>query len=264
LSSSIASSRPLAPGHLRRIYAASWPLPGSAQIPIYREHPARILKADIALILAKAPLLLSIFSPIRIPEGVTPPASAGKGSYGGVALQVVLLLGSLICTAAILASLIFGPGLLFLVTLSLTYAIFQTQAKHLQGPRVAYSDPSLIKNPGATDDEAWLVINGICTGEIQSMADFLSEAFQRPIVGVHNRTGGFLFDLLECIIQRDFTYVTQDGTTELYRRLKGALMDPKKKKVVLLCHSQVRLAAGKSPCVVGTDSPVSCCTRERS
>lgn len=215
------------------------------KIPLFREHPARILKAEIALILAKAPLLLTIFSPFRVSAGVVPPASAGKGSYGGVWLQVALLLTSVICIGAIISSLIFGPSLLFIFTVALTYVVFQTQAKHLQGLRVVHSDPGLIKKPGTTDDEAWLVINGICTGEIISMANFLSEAFQRPITGVHNRTGGFLFDLFECIVQRDFTYITQDGTTELYRRLKGALMDPKKKKVVLLCHSQVCSSAAR-------------------
>jgi triacylglycerol esterase/lipase EstA (alpha/beta hydrolase family) len=35
-----------------------------------------------------------------------------------------------------------------------------------------------------------------------------------------------------------FLYVTQDGTTTLYQKLKENLMDSTKKKVVLIAHSQ--------------------------
>lgn len=72
-----------------------------------------------------------------------------------------------------------------------------------------------------------------------------SDAVSQPLVCaltglVPPPHAGFVFDIIECIVQRDFTYITQDGTTTLYEKIKRALEDPDKKKVVLLAHSQVR------------------------
>lgn len=67
--------------------------------------------------------------------------------------------------------------------------------------------------------------------------DMLSSIFKRPIVGIHNRTFGVVFDLMECLIQRCFSYSTED-TRIMYQHLKSILMDPKITKVVVIAHSQ--------------------------
>lgn len=46
-----------------------------------------------------------------------------------------------------------------------------------------------------------------------------------------------LWDLLECLIQRDLLYSTED-TRLTYNYIKTTLLDPTVKRVVILAHSQ--------------------------
>jgi hypothetical protein len=48
---------------------------------------------------------------------------------------------------------------------------------------------------------------------------------------------GFLFDLIQCLVERDFLYNTQD-MRDCYVLVKRALKDPQYNKVVLILHSQ--------------------------
>ncbi|KAF9373740.1 hypothetical protein CPB97_000350 [Podila verticillata] len=65
----------------------------------------------------------------------------------------------------------------------------------------------------------------------------LAERFGRRITGIHNRTFGPVFDALECIIQRDFGYTTDD-VRQLYAVTKRKLLNKDNHKVVLIGHSQ--------------------------
>jgi triacylglycerol esterase/lipase EstA (alpha/beta hydrolase family) len=56
-------------------------------------------------------------------------------------------------------------------------------------------------------------------------------------MGIHNRTYGTVFDLVECLIQRCFSYSTKD-TRVLYDQLKEILMDKNIRKCVVIAHSQ--------------------------
>lgn len=67
--------------------------------------------------------------------------------------------------------------------------------------------------------------------------DLLSLIFKRPVVGIHNRTYGVVFDLMECLVQRCFSYST-DSTRITYRHLKSVLQDQKITRVVCVAHSQ--------------------------
>ena len=71
----------------------------------------------------------------------------------------------------------------------------------------------------------------------------LAITFGRPILGIHNRTSGILFDVIECLIQRNFTYATSDVRT-CYRILRKVLYDPSKSKVILILHSQGGIEGG--------------------
>lgn len=94
-------------------------------------------------------------------------------------------------------------------------------------------------------DEHWIFINGVSVGRdwFQSNLDTLSLIFRRPITGVHNITYGIIFDLIECLIQRDWGYATNDIRTG-YAAVKKALLHPNHKKVVLLLHSQGGIEGG--------------------
>jgi hypothetical protein len=52
----------------------------------------------------------------------------------------------------------------------------------------------------------------MCTSKsgLQLIINYLHAHFGRPVTGVYNCTYGFWFDLLECIIQRDFSIPTDD------------------------------------------------------
>jgi archaellum biogenesis protein FlaJ (TadC family) len=90
--------------------------------------------------------------------------------------------------------------------------------------------------------ETWLFVNGVCTdrGWLERNCEMLAKTFGRKILGIHNRTFGPVFDGLECIIQRDFGYTTDD-VRQLYAVAKQELRKEDNHKVVLIGHSQVRI-----------------------
>lgn len=65
----------------------------------------------------------------------------------------------------------------------------------------------------------------------------LAITFGRPILGIHNRTSGIIFDVVECLIQRNFSYATGDVRI-CYKTVRDVLYDPSKSKVIFILHSQ--------------------------
>ncbi|KAK0106212.1 hypothetical protein ONS96_003855 [Cadophora gregata f. sp. sojae] len=78
---------------------------------------------------------------------------------------------------------------------------------------------------------------------LQSNVDRLALTFGRPVLGVHNKTNGIIFDVLQCLIQRNFTYATQD-VRDCYRIVKSTLYQPHLTKVVFILHSQGGIEGG--------------------
>lgn len=71
----------------------------------------------------------------------------------------------------------------------------------------------------------------------------LAITFGRPILGVHNRTSGIIFDVIECLVQRNFSYATNDVRV-CYKILRDVLYDPSKTKVIFVLHSQGGIEGG--------------------
>ena len=71
----------------------------------------------------------------------------------------------------------------------------------------------------------------------------LALTFRRPITGVHNFTYGVVFDLIQCIIERDFSYATMD-VRNAYALIKERLINDNYTKVVLILHSQGGIEGG--------------------
>lgn len=63
------------------------------------------------------------------------------------------------------------------------------------------------------------------------------------MLGIHNRTSGILFDVVECLVQRNFGYATGD-VRMCYRKMRELLYDPKKSKIVFVLHSQGGIEGG--------------------
>ena len=95
------------------------------------------------------------------------------------------------------------------------------------------------------DDEYWIYLNGVSVGQtwLQSNIDRLSLTFGRSVHGVHNPTDGIIFDLIQCLIQRNFCFSTQD-IREAYVSIKDALLKKDIKKVVFILHSQGGIEGG--------------------
>jgi hypothetical protein len=55
-------------------------------------------------------------------------------------------------------------------------------------------------------------VNGVATSNsgLQLILDYLHTKFGRKVVGIHNRTFGIWWDLVECMLQRDFLWPTLD------------------------------------------------------
>jgi len=95
------------------------------------------------------------------------------------------------------------------------------------------------------EHEQWIFLNGVAVGRnwLQSNVDRLALTFGRPVLGVHNKTYGIIFDVLQCLIQRNFTYATQD-VRDCYRIVKSTLYQPHLTKVIFILHSQGGIEGG--------------------
>lgn len=101
------------------------------------------------------------------------------------------------------------------------------------------NQPSADYYPRAQNGEAWFFINGIATtrsGLLLNLHRF-EQLFQRPVIGILNRSMGTILDLLECVIQRDVSQFTRD-VRHGYVELRAALEARNTDKVVLMAHSQ--------------------------
>lgn len=78
---------------------------------------------------------------------------------------------------------------------------------------------------------------------LKSALNRLALTFGRPIIGIHNETHGVIFDIIECLVQRNLNYATC-GTRVCYRILKQKLYDPKITKIILILHSQGGIEGG--------------------
>jgi hypothetical protein len=72
---------------------------------------------------------------------------------------------------------------------------------------------------------------------MKSNLNRLAVTFKRPILGIHNKTNGILFDVIECLIQRNLGYATYDVRV-CYSIIKAKLYNPAYSKVVFVLHSQ--------------------------
>jgi len=87
-------------------------------------------------------------------------------------------------------------------------------------------------------DEEWIFLNGVAVGKnwLQSNIDRISLTFHREVKGVHNRTAGIIFDIIQCLLERCMYFGTAD-TRICFSHISDALLSDKK-KVILILHSQ--------------------------
>ncbi|KAI0206599.1 hypothetical protein F4808DRAFT_680 [Astrocystis sublimbata] len=138
------------------------------------------------------------------------------------------------------------PVYLFLAALGAFFFVNWLLSLCLNGKTIEYeSDPKYAPALLEHQHEQWIFLNGVAVGEawLKSNINRLALTFKRPILGIHNRTSGIIFDVLECLIQRNFGYATSDVRLA-YKILKERLYNPQYSKVVFILHSQGGVEGG--------------------
>lgn len=158
------------------------------------------------------------------------------------AVLVVLQLGFIVT----LPTLVLFPVWTAALAIGLFMLVNNWLCTLLNGNEVEYhSDPKYAPALPEHAHEQWIFINGVAVGEhwMQSNLNRLAITFKRPILGIHNKTAGILFDVIECLVQRNLGYATADVRI-CYRIIKEKLYNPQYSKVIFILHSQGAIEGG--------------------
>ncbi|KAL0939498.1 uncharacterized protein CTRU02_206108 [Colletotrichum truncatum] len=141
---------------------------------------------------------------------------------------------------------IFFPLWIDALALGAFFALNHLLCLLLNGPTLTYtSDEKYAPALPQHAHEKWIFLNGVAVGDhwMKNNLNRLALTFKRPILGIHNQTSGILFDVVECLIQRNLGYATYD-VRMCYRIVKETLYNPQYSKVVFVLHSQGGIEGG--------------------
>ncbi|RHZ53247.1 uncharacterized protein CDV56_103957 [Aspergillus thermomutatus] len=214
----------------------------------YTASPLQLLWADILLFLRSLWSLPGIILPLKPwNSGALDELYPSKENLRDIVVhlflalyQLMFLLSLPICV--ILAFPALGIGIYMTIALTLNWVICRFA---LNGSaRILQSRVPVEPRP-EHEREHWIFVNGVGAGYhwLQSSVDRLAYTFGRNITGVHNPTLGIVFDVIECLIQRNFSYATSD-VRDAYAIIKDALLNPQYEKVILILHSQGGIEGG--------------------
>ncbi|RAL05214.1 uncharacterized protein BO80DRAFT_397584 [Aspergillus ibericus CBS 121593] len=217
--------------------------------PKYTGSPWLLFFADLGLFLRNIFYLPCIFSPLAPwPSGRLDELYPTLANIFDISLHCVLFVLQLAFIFS-LPLLIYLPFCLYVLyvgaTLALNSFVCRILNRGIPSDGLRSTEDDFSRLWVRHEDEYWIFLNGICVGRnwLQSNIDRISRTFHRPVVGVHNRTAGVLFDIIQCLIQRSMLFATED-VRECYALVKKALYRPEVKKVVLILHSQGGIEGG--------------------
>ncbi|KAK3319842.1 hypothetical protein B0T19DRAFT_361541 [Cercophora scortea] len=188
----------------------------------YTDLPWKLMAYDIYYFLTFSWALPHIVLPLTPSDsGYLAELSFTAKNIFCIVIHIVLL-----WTAAILIVLF------FLVNYGLCELLNGKDVEYHSHPHYAEASPEHAH-------EQWVFINGVAAGEhwMQSNLNRLALTFKRPILGIHNKTNGIIFDVIECLIQRNLGVATTDVRV-CYRIIKEKLYNPQYTKVIFILHSQ--------------------------
>ncbi|KAM0452126.1 hypothetical protein ACHAPV_009644 [Trichoderma viride] len=212
----------------------------------YTDFPLRLLVKDVYYFFAYCWALPWVFFPIH-PFGSGELDELYPSRMNIFCLIVHFFL--LIFQVAFLLALpfaIFFPAWMGIAAIVGFHSLNRLACMLLNGKEIIFhSDEKYAKARPEHEHEQWVFLNGVSTGEhwMKTNLNRLAITFGRPILGIHNRTSGMVFDVIECLIQRNFSYATGDIRV-CYRHIKDILYNPKKTKVVFIMHSQGAIEGG--------------------
>ncbi|PMD42031.1 hypothetical protein L207DRAFT_485465 [Hyaloscypha variabilis F] len=220
---------------------------GSVVIPhSYTGSPLQLLRQDVASAFGFWKFLPFIVYPFR-PQFSGPLCELypSASNLWSMFLHLILFLLQLPFVLSIpiwiffpLWSILGGVAVFWLVNSAIWYLLNGKEIRFPSNPKFAEKKPK-------HEHEQWIFLNGVAVGchWLQSNVDRLALTFGRPVIGVHNKTNGIIFDVLQCLIQRNFNYATQD-IRDCYSIVKSTLYDPNLTKVVFILHSQGGIEGG--------------------
>ncbi|KAL9588019.1 MAG: hypothetical protein Q9203_003171 [Teloschistes exilis] len=205
-----------------------------------RQGPLWLLLKDTCILISVLRYLPLLFWPMKSKNG-DDEKKTGWASVRDVLVQGLLFIVETIFLVLFVPALVSLPGILFFAVSIAGGLLVQLIAWPTQGPRLVQSNmnPETLRESDNHQDERWVFINGICTcsSGLQENVDRLSLLFGRSVLGIHNQSYGMIGDVIECLLQRCLSYKTMDVRVAC-EIVKGCLMDPEAKKVVLIGHSQ--------------------------
>ncbi|KAI1435814.1 hypothetical protein GGR50DRAFT_275992 [Xylaria sp. CBS 124048] len=212
----------------------------------YTDMPWRLVAYDIRYFFTFSWALPWIIWPLRpCDSGPFDELSLTAENVWCIFIHLLLAL----CQLAFLLLLPVGlllPVYLFIAALAAFFLINWLLCRCLNGSTITYeSDPKYAPTLAAHEHEQWIFLNGVAVGEawMKSNINRLALTFKRPVLGIHNRTNGIVFDVIECLIQRNFSYATKDVRVA-YKIIKEKLYNPQYSKVIFILHSQGGIEGG--------------------
>ncbi|EKD15659.1 hypothetical protein MBM_06287 [Drepanopeziza brunnea f. sp. 'multigermtubi' MB_m1] len=208
-------------------------------------NPFRLVLADLGFIVYLRSLLIQIILPMG-PQisGELDELYLSWANIKDLTIHAVLLATQILLLLSMPALFIIFwlvPGVVPIILVAAFWGSTWVGMRLLNGWRTTECQVGLPDGlePVNDEKELWFFINGVATGKnwLQSNLDLLARTFQREIVGIRNTTNGFIFDLIECLIQRDLDYKTRD-IRQGRAQIRAAVAAPATKKVVLILHSQ--------------------------
>ncbi|KAK3347906.1 hypothetical protein B0H65DRAFT_158653 [Neurospora tetraspora] len=212
----------------------------------YTDRPLKLMAFDIYYFFKFIWALPYVLIPLSPSDsGDLDELSITRGNLFCVGLHAVLVVLQLGFIAT-LPTLVLFPVWTAALAIGLFMLVNYGLCTLLNGKEVEYhSDPKYAPALPEHAHEQWIFINGVAVGEhwMQSNLNRLAITFKRPILGIHNKTAGILFDVIECLVQRNLGYATADVRI-CYRIIKEKLYNPQYSKVIFILHSQGAIEGG--------------------
>ncbi|KAI0868228.1 hypothetical protein GGS24DRAFT_223910 [Hypoxylon argillaceum] len=212
----------------------------------YTDQPWKLVAYDIKYFFTFAWALPWIVWPVRPSDGGHfDELSFTADNIWCISVHVVLFVLQLLFLILLPIAFLL-PVYLFAAALGVFFLVNSLLCRLLNGNTTTYvSDSKYAPALAEHQHEQWLFLNGVAAGEtwLKSNINRLALTFKRPVLGIHNRTTGIIFDVIECLIQRNFSYATSDVRLA-YKVLKDTLYNPQYSKVVFILHSQGGVEGG--------------------
>ena len=205
-----------------------------------RQSPMQIFLRDTGVLFRMLPYFPWMFLPCRSSDNKAELYLTRQNSKDMLLLGVLFFYELALIFLSIPVLLIL-PGSVSMTLAGVSAAIIHCIAWPLEGPSIIHSamDGSTRTSAEQHKDERWLFINGCASSHsiLQANIDRVSQIFGRAVLGIHNKTYGLIVDVIECLIQRVFSYNTT-AVRVTYEQIKAVLCDPTVLKVVVIGHSQ--------------------------